>query len=69
MRKRLVRLHLAGDNPSIDGLLVTPRTRRTGNHYVVELASVVEAEERTLKLEGESVMIPRERVVFVQVLK
>lgn len=68
MRKRLVRVHLSGDSPSLDGLLVTPRTRLTGNHYVLELASVVEAENRTIKLEGEKVMIPRERVVFVQEL-
>lgn len=68
MSKRLVRVHLAGDAPSLEGLLVTPRTRRTGNHYVLELASVVEAENRTIKLEGERVMIPRERVVFVQEL-
>ena len=63
-----MRVHLAGDQPSIDGLLKTARTGRTGNHYVLELASLIEAENRTLKLEGDRVMIPRERVVFVQEL-
>lgn len=69
MSKRLVRLHLAENLPSVEGLLVTYRTGRTGNHYVVELAKVLEGTDQTVTLEGRRVMVPRERVVFVQELK
>lgn len=68
MRKRLVRVHLDGDHPSIEGLVQSTRIRRDG-HYIVELASVIEAEERSFKLEGDKVRIPRERVVFLQELR
>lgn len=69
MRKRLVRLHLADDLPSIEGLLVSYRTSRSGNHYVVELAKVLEGTDQTVTLEGRRALVPRERVAFVQELK
>lgn len=66
-RKRLMRIHLAGDLPSIEGLVSSTRIVRDG-HYVVEIASVIEGEDRSFKLEGDRVLVPRERVVFLQEL-
>lgn len=67
-RRRLVRLHLDGDAPSLEGLRRRLPVRRNG-HYVLELASLIQGEDRAFKLEGERVMVPRERVVFVQELR
>ena len=67
MRKRLVRIHLKGDLPSIEGVIRTWATWGTW-HYTVRLAKVVEGEQRTFTLEGDKVRIPRENVAFVQVL-
>lgn len=60
---------MAGDGPSIEGLLVSYRTGRYGGHYVLELAKVLEAVDASVTLEGNRVRIPRERVAFVQELK
>ena len=62
-RKRLVRLHLVGDEPSIEGILVG----RTDGHYRVEQASVIESAERSHAVEG-WVLVPVARVAFVQCL-
>ena len=67
MRKRLVRMHLDADNPSLEGLTGRLPIFR-GSHYVLELASLIEGEERTFKLDGNRVRVPRERVVFLQYL-
>jgi hypothetical protein len=67
--KRLVRLHLDGQLPSIEGLLHSYRTSRSGGHYVVEVAKVVEGESASVTLEGRRALVPRERVVFVQELR
>lgn len=65
----MVRLHLEANLPSVEGLLVSNRTNRWGGHYVVELAKLLESHDQTVTLEGRRVMVPRERVVFVQELK
>ncbi len=64
-RKRLVRLHLEGSQPSIEGIL----TGFWANHYVLATATVLETPERSYELDGLSVRVPRERVVMVQELK
>lgn len=64
-RKRLVRLHLAGDRPSLEGVLAG----FWAGHYVLRLAKVLESEERTLSLEGPEIRVDRGQVVFVQVLR
>lgn len=61
--RRMVRLHLEGNDPSVEGVLVG----RWGGHYVVLLPKLVEAEDRLVPLEG-SLEVPAERVVYVQVL-
>ncbi len=60
-------MHLDADNPSLEGLVGRLPVSR-GAHYVLELASLIEGEERTFKLDGERVRVPRERVVFLQEL-
>ena len=69
MRKRLVRLHMKNDLPSLEGLCRTFWTDWTGSHYVVELAKVVEGVDRTITLEGGRVRVPRENVAFLQELR
>lgn len=64
-----MRLQLADNLPPVEGLLATLRTSRTGGHYVIELAKLIESADQTVTLEGRRVMVPRERVVFVQELK
>ena len=65
VRRKLVRLHLAGDQPSIEGVL----TGFWAGHYIVKLARVFETADASHSLDGPSVRVPRERVVFVQVLR
>lgn len=68
LRKRLVRLHLADNQPSLEGLLTGWPSRHAG-HYVLQLPQLVEGVDRTVTLDGVAVRVPRERVVFVQVLR
>lgn len=62
-RKRLVRVHLVGDEPSVEGVYIG----RADGHYRIEHASVIESAERSHPLEG-WVLIPARKVAFVQVL-
>lgn len=64
LRKRLVRLHLENDQPSFEGVLVG----FWAGHYVLKLAKLIETADRTHSLEGPSVRVHRDRVVFVQEL-
>lgn len=66
--RRLVRLHLVGDLPSLEGVLRTYRTARNGNHYILELVKVIQSPDASLTLEGEAVRVPREQVAFIQEL-
>lgn len=68
MRKKLVRIHLKHNLPSVDGVMRTWATWGTW-HYTLHLASVVEGETRSFTLDGSKVRIPRENVAFVQVLR
>jgi hypothetical protein len=67
-RKRLVRLHLEGSNPSLEGLLVGWPNRNAG-HYVLKMAQMIERVDAAVTLDGVAVRVPRERVVFVQELR
>lgn len=62
-KKRLVRVHLTGGEPSIEGVWMG----RVSKHYRIEAAKVIEAEDRSYEITG-SALIPVERVAFVQVL-
>jgi hypothetical protein len=66
--KRLVRLHLEEGKgvpfSTMEGILVG---RRSG-HYVLLRPGIVEAEDRVVPLDGVA-EVPKERVIFVQVLK
>ena len=59
--KRLVRLHLENNLPSVEGILAG----RWGGHYVVLTPQVLS--DGSNKLSGH-VEVPAERVVLVQVL-
>lgn len=67
-RKRMVRLHLDGSNPSIEGLLVGSPFG-WADHYVIRTATLVAGEDQSHDLEGHDVRVPRERVVFLQTLR
>lgn len=62
-RKRLVRMHLVGDEPSIEGILIG----RTDGHYRIENANVIEASDKSHALEG-WVLVPIRKVAFIQVI-
>lgn len=62
-RRRLVRLHLDGDKPSVEGVLVGV----VDGHYELAAAKLLERADRTLELRG-TTLVPRERVLYVQVL-
>jgi hypothetical protein len=70
-RVRLVRFHCVApalnDRPgeaTIEGFLIG----RWGGHYILERAKLLEAEDRTVSLDGR-LEIPVERVFFRQVLE
>jgi hypothetical protein len=60
-RKRLVRVHQA-DGPTIEGILLQRRP-----DYRLAAPKLLEEEDRTVPMDGEA-EIPRERVLFVQLL-
>lgn len=62
-KKRMARVHLTGNEPSIEGVWMG----RVGKHYRVEAAKVIQGSDVSYDIEG-SALIPVERVVFVQVL-
>jgi hypothetical protein len=63
LRKRRVRLHLKDENRSLEGIWVG----MGAGHYRLAAAMQLEAIDRTIELEGEA-WIPRERVLYLQVL-
>lgn len=64
---RRVAVHMV-DGPSIEGLLKSYRTRRYGQHYLIDHAVLVTAPDQSRELEGNRVRVPRERVLWVQEL-
>jgi hypothetical protein len=61
--RRLARLHMSGNDPSIEGILVG----RWGGHYVLLKPRLLQEKDRSFSLEGR-VEVPAERVLFVQVI-
>lgn len=64
-RKRMVRLHMAGDAPSLEGVFCG----FWAGHYRLRIASVMAGADKTIELEGPESRVPKERVVFMQVLR
>lgn len=68
-RKRMVRVHLEVaphvQESTVDGILVG----REAGYLVLRNAGVVMEKDATVQLEGPAVHIPRERVLFIQVLR
>lgn len=63
MRRKLVRLHMRDAAPSVEGVLLS----RWGGHYRVANPKLLESPEVTHELDGE-LFVPRERVLYVQVI-
>jgi hypothetical protein len=63
-RKRRVRVQQL-DGPTIEGIQLGRRP--IGGHYVLLVAKIVEA-DRNVTLDASAVEIPKERVVFLEVL-
>ena len=64
-RAKRVRLHLAGHEPSVEGLLVSG-----GREYAVAVPQLLIAEgaEPVVLDEARLLMVPRDRVLFYEVL-
>lgn len=62
-RRRLVRLHLAGDHPSLEGILLGT----SAGHYRLANARHIVDEDNSFNLDGEA-WVPRERVLYLQVI-
>jgi len=63
LRKRRVLLHLKDENRSLEGIWVG----MAAGHYRLQAPKQLETADRTLAVEGEA-WVPRERVLYVQVL-
>ena len=66
--RRRVRLHLAGDAPSVEGLLVGKPRGLAGFYELIE-ASVLESATDRRELGSFSTLVPREKVLFLEVVK
>lgn len=62
-RPRLMRLHLVGQEASIEGVFLGYRA----GHYRLANASMLETTERSHPLAGET-WVPRDRVLYGQVI-
>lgn len=63
LRRRRVRIHQVGDLPTIEGILIGS----LDNHYRLLKPVLWESASRSHELNGEA-WVPRERVVFVEVV-
>lgn len=61
LRRRLVRLHFPDSQPSLEGIYAG----RVAGHYRILNPKLVEAEDRTVSLDGEA-FVPCGRVIFLQ---
>jgi hypothetical protein len=62
-RRRLLRLHLEGNRPSVEGVFLGFEA----GHYRLANAKLLKTAEQTIELDGET-WVPRERVLHGQVL-
>lgn len=63
-RRRRVRIHQAGDLPTIEGFLANS----FNDHYRLLQPVLWEAPDRSHSLAGEA-WVPRERVIFVETIR
>jgi hypothetical protein len=61
--KRVARLHLKDNAPSVEGLLMG----RFNGHYILQAPKILETKERTYSLDG-WLEVPAEKVLYVQVI-
>lgn len=62
-RKRMVRVHMRGEQMSVEGVL----TGRKAGHYVLENAKLIESPDVAHAMDG-GVWIPCDRVLLVQTI-
>ena len=62
-RRRLVRLHLADNQPSIEGILVG----KPNGYYRLAQPTVLQGREESYEAEGEA-WVPSRNILWVQVL-
>lgn len=67
-RRRVVRVHQNDPAPTVEGILVGKPWDHAG-HYVVRKPSVLTAPEHSVPLDANEVWIPREKVVFLEVMR
>jgi hypothetical protein len=67
LRGRKVRLHQLDPGPSIEGVLVGKPWRNAG-HYVLRQPGMLESANRTVMFDGPEAWVPREKVLFIEVL-
>ena len=67
LRYRTVRVHQNDDAPSVEGVLVGKPWRHSG-HYVVRKAGIITAPGQTVPSESLEIWIPREKVLFLEVI-
>lgn len=60
---RLVRLHLANNEPTVEGVLVSSK----GGHYLLLAPKLMPDNQESFNLQG-TVRVPRERVLLIQEL-
>ena len=68
LRYREVRVHQNDDAPSIEGVLVGKPWRNSG-HYVVRKSAIITAPGQSIPSESKEIWIPREKVLFLEVIK
>lgn len=64
-RRKLVRLHMDGSRPSLEGIL----TGFWADHYLLTQPEIMAAPGETYALDGPEVRVPKTNVVFVEVLR
>lgn len=63
--RKLVRLHMDGQRPSLEGILIG----FWADHYVLTQPAIMAAANETYALDGPEVRVPKTNVVFVEVLR
>jgi hypothetical protein len=68
LRRRLVRIHQLDPGPTIEGLLVGSPWRQTGL-FKVQMAKILAGPDQSVVLDSKEEWIPREKVVWVEILR
>lgn len=64
-RRKLVRLHMDGARPSLEGILIG----FWADHYLLSQPQIIATSSESYALDGPEVRVPKTNVVFVEVLR